>query len=295
MAVRITQNQLASSFNRDVQSIYAKLARSQQQVGDGRRITRPSDDPFGTGKVLGYDRQLADLKRFQANAADAIGYLNMADSALDSVTSALQTIREKTVQAANTATYGPQDLQAIATEVLQLKEVIRGAMNTQVGDVYIFGGTGTTTEPYPAGSNAYAGTGNVMSRRVGPGESLDVNVAGTAVLGPDGINTLDVIDQRAIDIAAGNDAGIAAGLTAISAQFDQALGARTQLGTRVSRIEIIQTRLDATEERLIAARTEVADVDTAEAYLKFTQQQTMYEAALAAGMRIMQTSILDFI
>ncbi|MCW2961566.1 MAG: hypothetical protein JWM90_1953, partial [Thermoleophilia bacterium] len=31
------------------------------------------------------------------------------------------------------------------------------------------------------------------------------------------------------------------------------------------------------------------------AYMNFTQQQSMYQAALAAGTRIMQTSILDFI
>ncbi|MEO6866934.1 MAG: flagellar hook-associated protein FlgL [Gaiellales bacterium] len=295
MAIRITQNQLASTFNRDVQNIYAKLAKSQQQLGDGRRITKPSDDPFGTSQVIGYDKQLADTQRFQANTKESIGFLNTADAAMDTVTSALQAIREKTIQAANTSTYSAQDLQAISTEILQYKEVIRGAMNSQVGDVYIFGGTGTTAAPYPAGSNAYAGSGNVMSRRVGPGESIDINTPGTNVLGPDGANTLDIIDQLAADIAAGNNPAIRQGIDDVTAQFDTALSARTQLGTRVTRLELIQTRLEMTQERLMSARTEIADVDATEAYLEFTQHQTMYQAALASGMRIMQTSILDFI
>jgi flagellar hook-associated protein 3 FlgL len=299
MAIRITQNQIANRFNLDVNSIYAKMAKSQQQLSDGRRITRPSDDPFGTGQVLGYDTQLADVRRFQENAATSIGFLNSADSALDSVTQALQGIREKATQAAN-GTNGLSDLQSIATEIQQLKEVVRDGMNAQHGDTFIFGGTSTGSAPYPGtlpppNANDYAGNGNVMARRVGQNQSVSINVPGDSVMGPNGANTLDIIDQLVLDVQAGNTAGIQAGLGNVIAQTDLALNVRTQLGATTSRIEVMQGRLDLTEERLLAARTEVADVDATEAYMEFTQQQTMYQAALAAGTRIMQTSILDFI
>jgi flagellar hook-associated protein 3 FlgL len=294
MAIRITQNQLASQFTNDVNSIYTRLAKSQQQVSDGRRITKPSDDPFGTGQVMGFDTQLADVRQYQANVADSMSFMNAADAALDSVTSALQKIREKALQAAN-GTNGTADRASIATEIQQLKEIVRDGMNAQHGDAYIFGGTATNGAPYAGPGNAYAGNGNVMSRRVSQGQSVQLNVPGTAVLGPDGTNTLDVIDQLVTDINANNWAGISAGAGAIVTQTDQALNIRTQLGAAASRLETLQTRLDLTEERLIGARSEVADVDAAEAYMQFQQQQTMYQAALAAGTRIMQTSILDFI
>jgi flagellar hook-associated protein 3 FlgL len=168
-------------------------------------------------------------------------------------------------------------------------------INAQYGDAYVFGGTATNAAPYPGPGNAYGGNGNVMSKRVGQNQSVQVNVPGTNVLGPNGTNTLDVIDQLVADINGGNWAGISAGSAAIVTQTDLALNVRTQLGATTSRLETLQSRLDLTEERLIAARSEVADVDAAEAYMQFQQQQTMYEAALAAGTRIMQTSILDFI
>ena len=294
MAIRITQNQLASQFTNDVNSIYTKLARSQQQVADGRRITKPSDDPFGTGQVLGCDRQLEDTRRYQSNVTDSISFLNAADSALDSVTSALQKIREKTLQAQN-GSNGPADRASIALEIQQLKEVVRDGMNAQYGDTYVFGGTATTAAPYGGPGNNYAGNANTMSRRIGPNQSVQINVAGTSVLGPNGTNTLDAIDQLVLDITAGNNAGMSTGATAIVAATDQALNMRTQLGATTSRLETLQSRLDLTEERLLAARSEVADVDGAEAYMEFQQHQTMYQAALAAGTRIMQTSILDFI
>ncbi len=294
MAIRITQNQLASQFTTDVNSIYTRMAKSQQQVSDGRRITKPSDDPFGTGQVMGFDTQLEDVRRYQSNVADSMSFMNAADAALDSVTGALQKIREKALQAAN-GTNGAADRASIATEILQLKEVVRDGMNAQYGDAYIFGGTATSGAPYAGPGNAYAGNGNTMTRRVGQGQSVQLNVPGTSVLGPNGANTLDIIDQLVADIGLGNSAAISAGSAAIVTQTDQALDVRTQLGATYSRLETLQTRLDLTEERLLGARSDVADVDSAEAYMQFQQQQTMYQAALAAGTRIMQTSILDFI
>lgn len=294
MAIRVTQNSIAQAFNNDVQSIYTRMARTQQQLSDGRRITRPSDDPFGTGQVLGFDTQLADVRRFQSNVRDSIGFMNAADSALDGVTGALQRIREKAIQAAN-GTNGASDLASIAGEIEQLKEVVRDAMNAQHGDQYIFSGTSSATAPYPAPGNGYTGTNNTMSRRIGQGQSVQLNVPGSEVLGPNGANTLDIIDQLVLDIRGANTAGIQTGLGQIIAQTDLALDVRTKLGASTERLEITGTRLDLTEERLLTARSEVADVDAAEAYMKFTQQQTMYQAALAAGTRIMQTSILDFI
>lgn len=294
MAIRITQNSIARNFNADIQDIYSRMAKSQQQITDGRRISRPSDDPFGAGQVMGFDTQLADVRRFQANANESMDFMNAADSALDSVTSALQRIREKATQAIN-GTNNPADLQNIATEIMQLKEVVRDGLNAQHGEQFIFGGTASDTPPFPSGSNNYAGTGNAMNRRIGPGQSVQINVPGDAVLGPNGTNTLDVIDQLVADITGGNSTGMSAGLASVIAQTNQALDVRTQLGASVSRLETTQARLGISEERLLAARSEVADVDPTEAYLEFTQQQTMYQAALAAGTRIMQTSILDFI
>jgi flagellar hook-associated protein 3 FlgL len=294
MAIRITQNQISGNFQSNVQSIYSKLAKSQQQLSDGRRITAPSDDPFGAGQVLGFDRQLADLKRFQANTSESMGFLDAADSALDTVTSALQAIREKATQAASDT----NDLSAraaIATEIQQLKEVVRDGLNAQFGDTYLFSGTSGSAEPFPLPANAYVGNGNVISRRVGQGQSVDINVPGDLIAGPNGTNVLDMIDTLVADVTAGNQAGISTGLGQVISFTNTALDVRTSLGATASRLEVTQNRLALTEERLISARTDVADVDATEAYVQFTQQQSMYEAALAAGTRIMQTSILDFI
>jgi flagellar hook-associated protein 3 FlgL len=294
MALRITQNQLASQFTSDVNNIYVKMARSQQQVSDGRRITKPSDDPFGTGQVLGFDAQIEDVRRFQTNVNESIAFTDAADAALDGVTKALQTIDEK-IRQAMSGTNGANERTSIALEIQQLKEVVRDGMNAKYGDTFIFGGTASGAAPYPGPANAYVGNANTITRRVGEGQSVQINVAGTSVLGPNGANTLDMIDQVIADINGNNWAGMQAGATALQGQLNQTLNVRVQLGATYSRLETLGTRLGLTEERLLAARSDIAEVDAAEAYMEFQQQQTMYQAALAAGTRIMQTSILDFI
>jgi len=293
MAIRITQNAISRTMQGDVQSIYAKMSKSMQQSTDGKRITKASDDPYGTGQVLGFDTQLSDVRKYQDSVRDATGLMDAADSALDTVGSALQQIRTKALQARND-TNSLLDRGAIAQEITQLKEVVRQAMNSEHGGQFIFAGTGGST-PFPAGVNTYAGTGNSMMKRVGPGQTLAVNVPGSSVLGPNGANALDVIDTLIADITGGNGAGMDAGIAAMTTQVDMALSQRTQLGATAARLEVAGERLGSMEERLISARSEVADVDATEAYMQFTQQQTMYQAALAAGTRMMQTSILDFL
>jgi flagellar hook-associated protein 3 FlgL len=70
---------------------------------------------------------------------------------------------------------------------------------------------------------------------------------------------------------------------------------RAQIGAVASRLEATGVRLDGQEERLMDARSKVADVDPTEAIMNLNKQQTMYQAALSSGMKIMQTSILDYI
>lgn len=294
MAIRITQNTINTRFDMDRNAIYTSMAKTQRSINDGLRIHQPSDDPFGTGQVMDFNAQIADVQRFQETIKDARGFLEVEDAALDTVTNALQQIRAKGLQAAN-GTNGPSDMQSIASEIAQLKEAVRDGLNAKFGDQYVFSGTSTNTQPYPAGSNTYDGNPITMNRRIGQNQSVQMNVSGEAIAGPNGANVLDTIDALVNDIQTGNWLGVLNGIGTIQMSTDQALDVRTQLGASSSRLEILGERLARTEETLTASRSNVRDADTAKSYTKFAQQQQMYEAALAAGTRMMQTSILDFI
>lgn len=298
MPIRTTQTAAAAQFLAQTQSVYSRMAKTQEQLNTGLRISRPSDDPGGTGRVLNYDTELSNLKRYQDNVASSINFLGTADTAIGTIGDAMGEIKRLSLQAAN-GTNNPADLAGIATTIRQLRDVIRDASNVQFGGQYVFGGTSTQAAPYPAPANAYTGTGNVMSRRIGDNQSVNINVSGETLLGiaapPAPGNAFDVIDQLATDIAAGNQPAILTGMNNLDVAINRALDVRTQLGATASRLEITRDRLASTEERIMESRSQTAEVDPTEAYLKFNQQQTAYQAALAAGTRMLQTSILDFI
>ncbi|MCW2972947.1 MAG: flagellar hook-associated protein 3 [Thermoleophilia bacterium] len=294
MAIRITQNQTTLGFAGNLQSIYAQMAKSQQQIADGRAITKPSDDPFGTGQVIDYDAQLADVKQFQTNVTNATGVLGSADSALDTMTSALQKIKTLAVQAEN-GTPSAQDLNNIAIEMGQLKEVVRDGLNAQHGGQYIFGGTSTKAAPFPAPANTYMGTTNPLQSRVTATQTVQVSVPGDTVAGISPTNVLDDIDALITAVQSGNSATMNTAASAVYSDTDRVIDIRAQLGATASRLEATQTRLEAQEERLMDARSKVAEVDSAQAFLDMSKQQTMYQAALASGTKIMSTTILDYI
>ena len=303
---RITQQHMYNTFLNDLTSISSKMAKTQSQLTSGNRIERPSDDPFGAAQTLSFDAQLTDVKQYQRNVSDAQGFVSTSHEALGGTLSALARIRDLTLQAAN-GTNNAADLEAMSQEVLQLKEVIRDRANTRFGTQYVFSGTATNTEPYPATppTNTSAGNAFAISRRVGPGLQVQVNVAGanvfdnvpTAVAPNDDL--LNLIDQIAADMqaatpAARNSLGTT-DLRAVDAHFDHITEQRAKLDATASRLDATESQLGQLEERLIDARSKVANADMAKTYMEFQSQQSMYQSALAAGSRIMQTSILDFL
>lgn len=304
MAIRVTHNEISQRFQNDISTAYARMAHTQSQLTSGLRIERPSDDPYGTSQVLDLDAQLSDIRQYQSTVADATTFLDTADQALDTVGSSLQRLRELVLQASN-GTNGQASLDTIAAEIIQLKESVRDGINARVGNSYVFSGTASDVPPYAAPGNAYAGNNVAMNRRVSPGSQVSINMPGVAVLGTTTgaaagqLSTLDLIDRIVADLQTGSPASLqnlrTVDLAALDARLENAIEQRTNLGAVAARLEATAMQLGDLEERLISARSKVAEVDFAKTYSEFQNQQTTYQASLAAGTRMLQTSILDFI
>jgi flagellar hook-associated protein 3 FlgL len=113
------------------------------------------------------------------------------------------------------------------------------------------------------------------------------------------MSMLDMVDRLVFDLTTGTPATLnelrTDGLDALDLHIDNVLQERSNTGARVNRLEVTEAQLGDLEARLTEARSNIADVDMARAYVEFESHSTMYQSALAAGSRIMQTSILDFL
>src|SRR5260370_26634945 len=112
---------MADTSLRNIEANQARLEALTQQITSGSRITKPSDDPIGAAQTLSLQESLDQSTQYGRNIDQGNSWLNSTDSALNSVTDAVQRARELTVQAAN-GTLTATDLGTIQSEITHLQQ-----------------------------------------------------------------------------------------------------------------------------------------------------------------------------
>jgi len=295
---RITQSMLSANLLADINSVQNQLSQSQQELSSGKKITQPSDDPFGTGQALLFRADLASNSQYQTNVNDGQAWLTAADSALSNISSDVLRVRDLVIQAANT-TQGAQANQAIAAEVNQLIDSIKTEGNTQYAGQYIFAGTKTSTVPYAVGgADSYSGDTGAVSRQIGPGVQLQVNVDGASVIGDGSTpgSLLAVLRQIATDLQSNNTGALGStDLQALDTANDNVTTTQSTVGARANRLTTALSRLQQAAQSSTGLLSNVEDADMAQTITNYSQQQAVYEAALRAGAQIIQPSLMDFL
>ncbi|MEN6460748.1 MAG: flagellar hook-associated protein FlgL [Syntrophomonas sp.] len=70
---------------------------------------------------------------------------------------------------------------------------------------------------------------------------------------------------------------------------------RATIGAKVNRLELQQNRLSSTESQLTALLSTTEDVNEAEVIMNMKMEENVYQASLAAGARIIQPTLVDFL
>src|SRR5205809_3647854 len=181
--LRITSSMVARNMLRDLNEAYDQLGRTQSKLSSGKEITRPSDDPYGTGRALALRGELEGTRQYQRTLAEAVSWQQFTEDALSGIGDAVQRARELTVQGASDGASATSRA-AAADEIEQLIEAVKQAATTAYAGRFVFAGTATQTKPYPPGTtDTYAGDAGAIAREIGPGVSVTVNVVGSDVLG----------------------------------------------------------------------------------------------------------------
>lgn len=129
--MQINRNMSAVVANNQLLGIEDRLSASIERLSSGLKINRASDNPAGMAISNKMKAQIDALDQAEANAADGISVVQIADGALNEVSSILQRIRELSVQAAN-GTNSYNDRQSMQDEVDELvKEVDRISADTE--------------------------------------------------------------------------------------------------------------------------------------------------------------------
>ena len=178
--MRVSTSQLQLQGVNAILDQQSALSKTQLQLSTGKRIVTASDDPAGAAQVLQLNESIGKVDQYKTNADNAALRVKTEDSVLDQVGTALQRIRELTVQAGND-TQTPDDRKAIAAEVEQrLAELVQYANSQDGNGEYLFGGLKSRTQPFTTAGTAvsYNGDQGERSVQVGPDRQLPVTHTG---------------------------------------------------------------------------------------------------------------------
>ncbi|MER2190095.1 MAG: flagellar hook-associated protein FlgL [Solibacillus sp.] len=307
--MRVTQSMLSSNMLRNLNTSYGKMGKLQEQMNSGSKINRPSDDPVVAVKGMQYRVEVDKVEQYQRNINTAHTWLDTSDEALSQVSSSLHRVRELVVQAAND-TNTPEEREKVAAEITQIKAQMRDLANTKVGENYLFSGTHTDQPLYTdetAGPNTLVNSGKNDDFKINvfDGISLKVNTNGSEIF--DDIDTFlnDVQNILNDPTKTGKDIGDTLGVTDITgatpgipsldAVLEQTLTIQADIGARQNRLEMMDNRLEIQFVNVTKQLSENEDTDYAATITEMATTESIHQAALSVGAKIIQQTLVDFI
>jgi len=291
---RVTQNMLTHRSVGALQTGLSRLAKLQEQMSTGRILNRPSDSPTDTTSAMRIRSSMADVKQYGRNANDGNGWLGQIDSALTGFNDQVMRARDLALQGANEGGMGPTAREALAAEVDQIRGGLIDTANTNYLGRPVFGGVTAGPKAYDA-SGTYVGTAGAVNRTISEGSMIRVDVDGQQAFGATGSSVFDHLSALSTALRAGDQAGIRASITALSADRDRITTTQTDVGTRQIRVESAIQAASDNELKLSTALSNVENADLPKVIVDLQMQQTAYQASLAATARVMQPSLLDFL
>jgi flagellar hook-associated protein 3 FlgL len=303
MSERITPAMVTGSTLNDLNSALSSLERTSNELSSGKTILAPSDNPYGASHAIDLQSQLDGLSSYASNVQDGLAWTTTSEGAMASMKSALQRVRELTVQASN-GTVSQGDLNNIATEIEQLTDTIKQEANTQYAGQYVFAGTLTTTQPYEQGeTDTYAGNASSVARAIGPNASITVNTNISTLLGngkasADGklLDTLRTVAQHLREGTPESKSALSStDLKALDANAEVLSELQATTGSTVNQLQTASSRLEGLQVSITKTLSNTQDADIAKTSIAFSNQQAAYEAALRASASIVQESLLNFL
>jgi flagellin len=238
LMVSLNTNMMAVTARRYWMTTESALETTTARLSSGLRINSAQDDPAG---LVVSERLLAQIRGMDMgvrNANEGISRAQVGESAVGSVVSALQRMKELAVQASNGILSGAdRDLLEVEFDQLQA-QIVDLVSNTAYGDVSLLDN---------ADSAAF---------QVGPNPRQTVRMANTDLSGLTAtVGALSLADGTGVLATAAN--------AALDTVLETATSAQASWGAVQSRFDSVVSNLESSSIALTAARGRIVDADIA--------------------------------
>ena len=260
-AMVISTNISSLAAQRHLASSRADMEQAMERLSSGKRINSAMDDAAGLTISHSLDGKIAGLNQAVRNANDGISLVNLAEGALEEVSSMLVRLKELATQATN-GTYSSNDLGAMDSEYNALVAGIESIVdNTEWNGTSILDGS-------PASITFQVGDGSSDTI------SLSLTDMQTAAIGT---SSGSFLSDTGVDTSTNATAAISVIDDAI-ADVDSFRGT---LGATANRLEHAASNLMSRVEHQSAARSRIQDADYAVESANLAKAQVLQQAGTA--------------
>lgn len=308
--MRVTNRMLINNMVNNIGTNLRRMEKYQNQLTTGKKINVPSDDPVVAARALKLRTDVSRLKQYEKNVKDALSWMEITESSLGNITEILHRARVLAVQGAN----GPQtsdDTKKIAEEVTQLKHQLVQVGNSTYSGRYIFSGFKTDQKllnedgSFAIDVNNFeisASNDDKIVYEVDIGDDIHINLTGGDVFNNGGNaiasnqpSMMELFDDFIAALNAGDHEAVSEFVDDIDEHMDNIARVRADVGARYNRLELTENRLSKNIYNFTKLMSENEDIDQAENIMFLKSEENVYQASLAGGARIIQSSLMDFL
>lgn len=303
--IRVSQRLLVDRVLFNLGSQTKRILALQEQLSTQLRVNRPSDDPLAARRAISARGEIAKNEQFLVNISNIGVSTQETESSIMTANSLVQRVKELTLQSAN-STNGQTQLNQYAGEINQIIENMLQQANHATNGKYIFAGDHTSDIPFVASRNANGDITSVINRgndtkinaEVSDGVFVSTNETGFDVFqtgSPGGVDIFNLLIGIRDNLRNGDVNAVQGQIDSLDQARDQLLAAVSRVGATQNRLETVDSNLRDLNTQLLGVLSDSIDADYAELLIDLNAESNAYQAALNAGSRVIQPSLLDYV
>ena len=274
-----------------------QINTDEQQISTGLSVNVPSDNPSAAAVLVRYADESVQADQFQRSIGGVQGEMQNADSALNSVITALQQAVTLGVEGGN-GTVNSADRAAIATQVQGIQNQLISLGNLTYQGNYVFGGTATQTVPYvldptsPSGVT-YQGNSGVNTVTLGSNFSLKTNMPGSQLFSASGTDMFKSIQDLINGLTSG--VGISAAVTEVGAASSSIDTQRVFYGNGLNQLSAQQTYLSSETTQLSQQQDIAGGANLPAVITNLTTSEVALQATLQTIGQTAHTNLFNYV
>jgi flagellar hook-associated protein 3 FlgL len=315
--MRVATSTFYDSTRYAIQLAQSRLIQAQTEISSNSKLQTAADNPTDAVQVLRIGQLLSENTQYRNASGIAKNRLELSETALSRMNDLVTRARELAVQLGN-GSLSTGARQGIGAEASSLLQSMVALANTQDADgARMFAGNYTGTTPVVQDGTGWLYKGDATTRLIRvsntrqlpsatPGSSIFFN-SGRTITYTNGANasatTQDSVFAALQDLSTlaqtPQPASVGSQVQDIVGRLagfqDKLLTERSNVGALQNEIDSVQNGLDDSDFSLKGLQSALKDTDLAEAITRFTQQQTVLQAAQQSFTKIQGLSLFNYL